>query len=391
MGLAKIGAKAVLAAFFVWAAIYTYSIGLQRGALEDGRADETGVLNSLRGEAKRAELLASMQADPAGDYVEDIQALALRMPADEVPYEASMTRASANFDPVAAGEFAQLAGVFQPRSLIARLHAMSQAAFRGETDQVIRDYERLVELRSLDRNVLADAVVGVFRGSGDWSALIDYVSTQPDTGSPILRRLMNERVDVEALESLIALYPDYQANYLNRLVRDRMFDEAYSAWQLFSNLDEPELANMPFNPNFEDRSEAQPFNWAISQDRAEFQGRGGLYITYLGTERPRMAHQITSAAPGEYMLRTEALGRMPENGGSLEWTFRCVDSRTRLAVQRVDLKTINQEEVFETRITIPDADCAYQYLELWGRSGEFPKTSRTEVLSVELIPVVGEG
>ncbi|MEO1660385.1 MAG: hypothetical protein AAFR51_05315 [Pseudomonadota bacterium] len=386
MGLIQIGLKAVAAAFFIWAGIFTYSIGVQRGAVEAELSAETGLLSPLKAGHLRDELLNAVQTDVAGDHLARIQALAKRAPVDPVPYEAALTRASSSFDPLGAEAFAARAKALQPRSLAARLHHLSLAAFAGEYEQVIGDYQRIIDLRAIDGNLLADALIGVFRSSGEWSALVAYIKTEPATGNRLLSRLMDEDVPVAELEGLIALYPNYQGRYLQRLVRDGLLEEAYSAWRLFANLPDELLVGVPFNSEFEDRTEPEPFNWSISRDRAEYQNRGGLYVTYLGTERPFIAAQTLRAAPGDYVLQTEAMGRMPEDGGALEWDLTCVESRTRIARQSLQLKTISAKERFEMEVTIPEADCAFQTLQLWGRAGAFPKTSRTEILSVQLIP-----
>ena len=75
---------------------------------------------------------------------------------------------------------------------------------------------------------------------------------------------------------------------------------------------------------------------------------------------------------------------MPEDGGSLEWTLTCIESRERVATSHILLKTIGDREVFEEVLSVPNEACAFQRLELWGRSGEFPKTSRVEMLEVTL-------
>ena len=379
----------MFAAFFLWAGIYTYSIGVQRGALEDGRTDAGSIVSPLKSAELRANLLSVLQRDVSADHSERIEVLVRHAPLDHVPYEAALARASSTFDPVGAEAFAAHAKALQPRSLAARLHQLSLAAFAGDYDTVIRDYERIIDLRAIDRGVLADALVGVFRSSGDWAALVDYVKTEPATGNQLLSRLMDQPVPVDQLESLIALYPDYQGRYLQRLIRDGRVEDAYTAWRLFADLPNVAFGSVPFNSTFEERAEPVPFNWSISKDRAEFQSRGGLYVTYLGTERPRIASQIVRATPGEYTLRTEALGRMPEDGGALEWDLVCVASRVRIARQTLQLSTISAREVFETDVTIPNTDCAFQQLQLWGRAGAFPKTSRTEILSVELERVEG--
>ena len=384
MGLARYAIKAALAAFFLWTALVVYSIGEQRGALETGAMTDGSIMSPLSKDNLRQDLITALQTDALGDHSTLIQAYASQAPTSELPYEAGLARSISRADAASASRFAEQALRRQPRSLAARLHGLSGAAQAGQFQSVISEYERIIELRAIDGNVLADALVGVFRASGDWSALVSYLKTNPSSGNRLLSRLMNESVPVSDLEALIALYPRYQSGYLERLIRDGAFDRAYGAWRAFSGLSEAEQIQRPFNPVFADRSESPPFNWEINRDRAEFQARGGLYVTYLGTERPRLARQILSTPPGDYVLRSVVEGRMPEDGGSLEWTLTCIESRERIAVSHILLKTIGDREVFEEVLSVPDEACTFQRLELWGRSGEFPKISRIEMLEVTL-------
>lgn len=386
MGLATFAIKAALAAFFLWAALIVYSIGEQKGALESGAAKSGSLASPLSKDILREGLIAAVQTDATGDHSDLIRAYASRAPLSELPHEAGLARSITDGDAASASRFAEQALRRQPRSLAARLHGLSEAAQAGEFQSVIAEYERIIELRAIDGNILADALVGVFRGSGDWSALVTYLKTSPSSGNQLLSRLMNESIPVSDLESLIALYPRYQSGYLERLIREGSLDQAYSAWLEFSGLSDDAPFQRPFNPSFEDRSEPPPFNWSISRDRAEFQARGGLYVTYLGTGRPRLATQVLSTPSGDYVLRSVVEGRMPEDGGSLEWTLTCIESRARFATSHILLKTIGDREVFEEVLTVPDEACAFQRLELWGRSGEFPKTSRIEMLEVTLEP-----
>lgn len=384
MGLVPWAIKAALAALFLGGAIYTYSIGEQRAASEQGVSAPGSYLSPLQAGILEEGLIKAVQADAAGDHQALIAKYAARAPLSEIPYEVRMARSLSTGDAAAAAEFAQQAMRRQPRSLAARLYGLSEAAQAGRFDQVIADYERIIDLRVIDRNILADALMGVFRASGDWSELVLYLKSMPTSGNALVSRLMSEQISAVDLEGLIALYPNFQSGYLNRLLRDGAYDEAYSAWKAFANLSDGALAKHPFNSTFEERPEPSPFNWTISKDRAEFQSRGGLYVTYLGTERPFMARQVLKAAPGDYALRTEVQGRMPESGGALEWNLTCIESKARIASSIIRLKTIGEREVFEETLTIPDEACGFQRLDLWGRSGDFPKTSRVEISSVKL-------
>lgn len=386
MGLTGKAFKLALAIICFSAAALTFLIGEERGALEAGALKTERPLSLLRAHQSRTDLIGKVQEDAAGIYADLIQQLLRRAPLDPLPFEVGLSRALLLGDEASAERFADLALQRQPRSAAARLYRLSVSASAGQYDQVLQDYERLRNLRIVDQAVLTEALVGVFAASAEWSALLDYIRNSPSNGRSLLARLMREPVPPADLEPVLGVYPDFQSGYLSRRVREGAYEDAYRAWQTFTGLSDTARSSGVFNASFEPRSEPTPFNWYINKDRAEFQARGGLYVTYLGTGQPLLARQVLTVRPGQYALKTQLQGRMPEAGGHLEWHVTCLPTGQTLARSKLALKTISALETVETTLTIPNTDCAFQRLDLWGRPGAFPRTSRTEILSVRVEP-----
>lgn len=310
--------------------------------------------------------------------------LAVLAPTDVLPYEVALANAVQSGDATIMDEFAERALARQPRSLAAHLHFFQSAAQQGDYSSLITQYERLIKLRSLNSQLLTRALIGVFRGADDWKPLMEFLDERPNSGDTIIFQLLREPELPPEIDLLISKYPSAQSAYLSRKIKERDFQSAYQAWLTFADLSDEERRLFPFNGTFLIRAESPPFNWILHSSRSELQTDGGLYVSFAGTGTPLIASQVFSAAPGSYKLQTKAIGRMPPNGGSLEWFISCTENYKLLATSEILLSKISEEEVFETELSIPELGCRFLSIELRGRSGAFPKTSRVVVTSVEL-------
>ena len=313
--------------------------------------------------------------------------LARVAPLDPLPFEQKLLEAVAEDHTENAHEFAQQVLSYQPRSLAARLYLLTSAARREDFDVVFNQYEGLVRLRSLNDALLTDALIGIFREGGDWSPLLEYLGSRPPKGDLLARKILAEPVQIEKIADIMQKYPSVMGQYLKILMREGFDDEAYELWKSYSGVHRQDLDALPFNGTFAVREELPPFNWFIDYGRAEIQPVGGLHVTYLGRGNPEIAQQVMAAPPGDYLLQTKATGRMPAKGGALELLLTCHGKRTPIARSNIVLAGNLGIEAFETEVNIPREECGFQTLQLFGRPGEFPKTSRTEVLSLEMIPV----
>lgn len=386
MGLGRIVGKSVLAIGLLGVAAFSFSVGEQRQAVVENREAAASIFQPLVVHKLRSSLVSEIQRDATSRNIQLEQHLARRAPLDALVFETALARSISNGQTAMAKRLANDVMVRQPRSLAARLFLLSSAAQAHDTRSLLTQYERLVALRSIDQAALSDALIGVFRESQDWSKLLDYLKTDRAAREGLVQRLINERIPAGDLQSLVALYPKLQKIYLSRVLREEGYRATYDAWREFGGLQDNVGVSVPFNGEFSTSTAPAPFNWQINGDHAEVQSAGGLYVTYFGTGRPYMARQITASETGRYVLRTEVRGRMPENGGSLEWLLTCAENNRKLMTSEIKLTRRGEPEVFEAEFSIPAEDCAFQKLELWGRAGAFPRTSRLEILSVHAEP-----
>lgn len=386
MGLIDALTRLTIAVLSLGAGVLSFAAGDQHRAIDRGDSGYASGIHPFVGSRLKSEMTSAAQSSSPNVDQRSLRQLATIAPLDPLPFELKLVEAIASGDTEATRNAAELVLRYQPRSLAARLQLLNLAAQQADYAVVFEQYEGLVRLKSLNDGLLTDALIGVFRQSGDWSPLLDYLNTMPPRGEILVRKLLVETISIDDIDPIIRQYPSAQDVYLEKLLRDGYADQAYSLWKSFAGLREQDRIASPFNGSFMPREELPPFNWSSSYNRAELQPNGGLYVTYLGSGRPDIIEQTMVAPAGTYVLQTTAKGRMPTNGGALEWSVFCYGATTPLARSVIALERPMETETFEATVQIPEDECNYQILRLRGRTGAFPKTSRTEILSVALIP-----
>nr|WP_314445188.1 tetratricopeptide repeat protein [uncultured Sphingomonas sp.] len=127
-------------------------------------------------------------------------------------------------------------------------------------------------------------------------------------------------------------------------------------------------------------SDAGPLSWrlpATSDGVVEAVANGPLRLVYYGRGDTVLAEHLLLLTPGRYRLAAQFTGSVPP--GTFEWRVTCLQGSRSLATWTVAAPS--GASVFE----VP-ADCAAQRLSLWGRMGEFPRTTSAELLRVGLDP-----
>ncbi|MEL7030773.1 MAG: hypothetical protein AAGL97_02775 [Pseudomonadota bacterium] len=330
-------------------------------------------------------LLASLSGASSQDIGDLQDQLAQISPLNPLPFETALSLSVANREVDKANELATAILSRQPRSLAARLYRFSHAAKTSSFDDLIAEYEVLYALNTIDRSTLNSALVGVFLSTQGWDTIVEYLKTHPDSGDSIMAIMIdNAWTDVDLIQ-LVNLYPEVQTKFLEKLIKNDRYLEAQNAWIFFEDLNADVLQTDPFNNQFQDRAEKAPFNWKLDSAVAELQENGGLYVRYRGQKPVTVASQIISLVVGDYVLRSEAEGRITGSGGNLTWVLRCAQNREVLAELDIALDRFEERQIFQTEVSIGPADCEFQELVLNGRPGAFPETSTTRVHSVSFV------
>ncbi|GAA4008178.1 tetratricopeptide repeat protein [Sphingomonas humi] len=126
---------------------------------------------------------------------------------------------------------------------------------------------------------------------------------------------------------------------------------------------------------------AGPLSWALatsSDGIAEADTAGPLRIVYYGRGETSLAEHLLLLAPGRYRLTSQFGGQV--SPGTLEWRVTCLQGARVIARSAVNGQGSAQ------LVDVP-ADCPAQRLALWGRMGDFPRTTSADLMRVALSPV----
>jgi hypothetical protein len=102
-----------------------------------------------------------------------------------------------------------------------------------------------------------------------------------------------------------------------------------------------------------------------------------LRLIYYGRGDVVLADHLLLLPAGRFSLRALFSEALP--AGTFEWRMTCLKGLRQLASWPIDAPSSSQ--MFE----VP-ADCPAQRLSLWGRMGDFPRTTTAELIRVSLTP-----
>lgn len=127
--------------------------------------------------------------------------------------------------------------------------------------------------------------------------------------------------------------------------------------------------------------DAGPLSWrfpASSDGVVEPVGGGPLRLVFYGRADASLADHLLLLPAGRYRFQAQFGGSPPP--GTFEWRVTCLQGGRAFATWPVGAPGGAQ------LLDVP-ADCPAQRLALWGRLGEFPRTTSAELLRVALNPV----
>jgi tetratricopeptide (TPR) repeat protein len=203
------------------------------------------------------------------------------------------------------------------------------------------------------------------------------LSTAPPWRESMLSHLA---INVKDSDILVRLYgrlrtsaPPSDAEmrfYIDRLVRDRLFDQAYLAW--LDHLPPKRLSELSllYNSQFRHPISNLPFDWRVASERGVSvkvsldEERPTLNVEFYGSRVsfPVITHLIM-LPPGEYIFSGSAKMENFENERGLRWRIYCADSGDSLAATDLLSGTMPWRS-FGVKFSVPSATCAAQWLVL---------------------------
>jgi tetratricopeptide (TPR) repeat protein len=213
-----------------------------------------------------------------------------------------------------------------------------------------------------------------------FKALTAFLATSPPWRTWFLSelsvRLANQARLVELYTALIETdappTKEELRPYLNRLIKDGNFEQAYQIWHKMLPPGQRANETYPFNRDFDIPVDGLPFNWVLETiPGADIQivtsdnGGKALFVEFSGA-RVRFANvkQLMLLPAGDYVLRGRVKTEDLRTSRGLWWQVFCANNpATTLANTELVFGTITWTD-FTVRFRVPATDCRAQWLRL---------------------------
>jgi tetratricopeptide (TPR) repeat protein len=213
-------------------------------------------------------------------------------------------------------------------------------------------------------------------------ALNSFLATSPSWRSWFLSelstRLANQARLIEVYAALAGTgNPPTNAElrpYLNRLVKDGNFEQAYQIWQQTLPPEQRGNASYPFNSNFDLAADGLPFNWDLEGVAgADIQivssidgGRKRALLVEFSGARVRFANvkQMMLLPTGDYTFRGRVKTEQLQTARGLWWHIFCANNPTTTLATTDLVSGTTPWTDFTVKFRVPAADCKAQWLQL---------------------------
>jgi tetratricopeptide (TPR) repeat protein len=158
--------------------------------------------------------------------------------------------------------------------------------------------------------------------------------------------------------------------YLNRLIKDGNFEQAYQSWQ--ETLPAKQRANetFPFNRDFDLPADGLPFNWNLEVIRgADIQivsldRKRALLVQFSGARVDFAVKQLMLMPAGEYTFRGRVKTEALRTSRGLWWHIFCASNPAKTLANTELVSGTMPWTDFTANFQVPATDCRAQWLQL---------------------------
>ena len=274
----------------------------------------------------------------------------------------------------------RVAAAHLPIDLVAHGWLYERALKKGDLFAALAELDILLRGRPFMTPQIGPSVQALIGTDAEGEAGFErLLSTLPPWRTLLLAYLSSDLKDPDAL---VRLFGRLQASaapptaeemrpYLDRLVRESRFDQAYLAW--LNHLPADRLAHLGllYNDRFQYPVSNLPFDWSIlpvsgaSVEVVSEEKERILNVEFYGA-RVSFAHvgHLLMLAPGKYVFSGSARTENLDNERGLRWRIYCVtDPAGSLATTEL-LKKTTPSHLFRAPFSVPPTGCAAQTLVL---------------------------
>jgi tetratricopeptide (TPR) repeat protein len=276
----------------------------------------------------------------------------------------------------------QIAGARTWRDHEAQAWLFNRDVRRGDYAQAIAHADAIVRMDNEWLEELFPVLAALTVDARAFEALTDFLATSPPWRTWFLSQLSTRLANRARLIELYAALNETEnpptkqelRPYLDRLISDGNFEEAYQAWHRTLPPEQQARDTYLFNPDFKIPIDGLPFNWSLETvSGAEIQivsspdgGREpALLVEFLGARVSfENVKQLMLLSAGDYTFRGRVKTEDLVTARGLWWNIFCADSVAKtLAHTELVSGTIPWTD-FAVNFQVPAADCRAQWLQL---------------------------
>lgn len=289
--------------------------------------------------------------------------------------------ATAQADKTAAARASEIAIRRAPYGLTPRAWLASEQISQGDFKEALDNLDRILRISPGQQKRLFPILIELADNADFADALARKLAEQPAwrnsfIGS-VLRTASPERLAAifSALQRHGSLDTVATDRWMDRLVKDGKWGEAYARWVAGIQTSAPLRLSHVYNGDFERAPSGAGFDWRIGDsvgvviERAGLIGTHGSHavqLTFLGRRVDAIPlHQWLLLVPGSYRLSFQAKAQDLRSNRGLQWMLRCLDDGRELAAsERLDGNF--EWKAIELEFAVPEQACQAQ--DLWLRN-----------------------
>ena len=271
--------------------------------------------------------------------------------------------------------------LLQPRDLLSRQWLAAEALARGDVITAVGHYDRMLLVRpELAAKIYPLLTQLVEHGAA--GAVLPWLVTDPPWRAGFLAHAAESVTDVDVLHALFqplarstgSLHDRERNAYLERLLREQRYIEAYQAWVAFLPVAGRAALGNVFDGGFEQPPENGGFGWRIGRvagarieqvDGSAADGKQALHVLFSNQRVPfNHVSQMLALAPGEYQLQGNVRVDNLRNERGLQWRVVCADDDRRVLAETERVSGTEQWRPFSAVFSVPERACRAQWLQL---------------------------
>ena len=275
----------------------------------------------------------------------------------------------------------QIAARHSPRDL--RSHVwLANHYLRSDTPEAALPHlDAMLRVQPGSMPILFPQLVAFASHARTQPALAALLAADPPWRWQVLTKLCREAKDPGALTPFIedlrklpgGIHEDEMAVWLDRLVADRRWGQAYLLWVAQLPPERRKVIGNVFDGGFESEPSNEGFDWRFGQvqgariDLLPITGAGGERALRVAFEDQRVpfnhVRQLLALPPGAYRMTGRARAEDLRNERGLVWTLRCAEQNKPLASSE-PVRGNSGWRDFSLDFSVPAQDCGGQWLQL---------------------------